>query len=170
MHFRRITSRCLLTLLLALQACATGPQLVNHSFSFNGWSDSWYSGPDSNVQLQEFSYGNQYHMTRKIVDSDEEFLAPRLGIHGPMPVGEFLYVRWRLKNTGEMIKHQVDLRNRLPKDMSDQTLTFVIKHKELYVYLVTNKSKPYGTPPITRTWLSNFSDTYEIYPASHLFN
>lgn len=86
-----------------------------------------------------------------------------------MPVGEFLYVRWRLKNTGEMIEHRVNLRNRLPKNMTHQTLTFAIEGKELYVYLVTNKAKPYETPPITKTWLSNFSDTYEIYPTTHAF-
>lgn len=169
MILKRFFALCLLIGLLTLQACANGPQLVFHSFSFDGWEDGWYSGPDSNVQLQEYSYGDRYHMVRKKAAPGEPRIPSNTSINGPMPVGEFLYVRWLLKDTGEMIEHRVDLRNRLPKSMINQTLTFTIDKKELFVYLVTNRAKPYGTPPITRTWLSNFSDTYEIYPATHSF-
>ena len=43
---------------LALQGCATGSREVFHSFNFDGWKDGWYNGPQSNVQLQEYSYGD----------------------------------------------------------------------------------------------------------------
>jgi hypothetical protein len=46
---------------LALTGCATGARQVFHSFDFDGWKDGWYSGPNSNVQLQEYSYGDRYH-------------------------------------------------------------------------------------------------------------
>ena len=152
--------------MLALQGCATGPRQVFHSFNFDGWKDGWYSGPQSNVQLQEYSYGDQYYMVRKKAKHDEEFLPPGTSVSGPMPVGEFLYVRWRLKDSGEMIEHRVDLRDRLPRDMSNKEITFVIDGKQLYVYVVTDQAKPYGTPPINKSWLSKQLITYEIYPSS----
>ncbi|MCW5655727.1 hypothetical protein [Hydrogenophaga sp.] len=123
------------------------------------------------MQLQEYSYGDQYHMVRAKVKADKAFLPPATHISAPMPVGEFLYVRWRLKDTGEMIEHRVDLRGRLPKNMSLQTLTFVIEGKNLYVYLVTDKPKKYwGEPPILKTYRSEPNITYEIYPKPHPFD
>lgn len=154
---------------LVLTGCATGPRQIFHSFNFDGWKDGWYSGPDSNVQLQEYSYGDQYHMVRKKVQPGESRIPANTSVSGPMPVGEFLYVRWRLKDIGEMVEHRVDLRDRLPRDMKNQEITFVIAGKDLYVYLITNQGKDYGTPPILRTWISKQYVTYEIYPNRHHF-
>jgi hypothetical protein len=154
---------------LALGGCATGPRLVFHSFNFDGWKDGWYSGPNSNVQLQEYSYGDQYHMVRKKVQPGETRIPANTNINGPMPVGEFLYVRWRLKDSGEMVEHRVDLRDRLPRNMENQEITFVIDGKDLYVYLITNQGKDYGTPPVLRTWISKQYVAYEIYPTRHHF-
>jgi hypothetical protein len=160
---------CLVTA-LTLTGCATGPRQVFHSFDFDGWDDGWYSGPNSNVQLQEYSYGDQYHMVRKKVQPGETRIPANTSVSGPMPVGEFLYVRWRIKDSGEMVEHRVDLRDRLPKDMHDQRVTFVIDGKDLYVYVVTNRPKPYyGAPPVLRNWLSKQMVSYEIYPTRHKF-
>jgi hypothetical protein len=152
-----------------MSGCATTPHKVFHSFNFDGWNDGWYTGPQSNVQLQEYSYGDQYHMVRRKVKEGELFLAPRTSVSGPMPVGEFLYVRWLLKDSQEMVEHRVDLSDRLPRDMQNQEITFVINGRQLFVYLVTDKGKPYGTPPVLKTWLSKQYVTYEIYPARHQF-
>ncbi len=153
-----------------MSGCATTPHQVFHSFTFDGWNDGWYTGPQSNVQLQEYSYGAQYHMVRKKVQPGELFLPPRTSINGPMPVGEFLYVRWLLKDSQEMIEHRIDLRDRLPRDMQNKTVTFVIDGKQLYVYLVTSQPKPYyGAPPIVRSWHSSSYFAYEIYPTRYQF-
>ena len=56
-----------------------------------------------------------------------------------MIIGEFLYVKWKINSTGEIFKDRVDLRNRLPKNLYDSTVYFVIKGPQLYVYLVTQK-------------------------------
>jgi hypothetical protein len=152
---------------LALQGCTgSGQRQVFHSFNFDGLNDGWYSGPQSNVQLQEYSYGDQYRMVRDKVKAGDEFLPPTTSVSGPMPIGEFLYVRWRLKDSGEMIEHRVDLRDRLPWDMRNKEVTFVIDGKQLYVYLVTDQGKEYGTPPVLKTWISKQYVTYEIYPSS----
>ena len=83
---------------------------------------------------------------------------------GPMPIGEFLYVKWRINATGEVLEERVDLRPLLPWNMGNHTVTFVIDGRQLYVYLVTDQLKPYKAPPILKTYLSKSTVTYEIYP------
>ena len=149
-------------LLLALAGCATGQsgKLVNHSFNFNGRNDGW----QQNIDLLEYSYGDQYLMVRRKA-AEGDILGPQASVSGPMPVGDFLYVRWRLKFTGEQVEQRVDLHDRLPKDMTDHEVTFVLEGRQLYVYLVTpERKKAYGEPPVLKTWRSNFAKTYEIYP------
>ncbi len=154
----------LVSLALALVACASGPKTAFHSFSFNGYdySDKW----DATIDLLEYSYGDQYRMVRDKVEAPRERLRPQSGVAGTMPVGEFLYVRWRIKATGEMREDRVDLRPLLPASMEDFRLTFVIDDKQLYVYLVTPKVKHVADPPLLKTTESWFHVTYEIYPSN----
>ena len=149
-----------LGLLFALAACATGPRLVPHAFNFDGWHDGWAE----QAELLEYSYGDQYRMTqRKAKEGD--FLGYRAAVNGPIPVGEFLYVRWRLKTTGEVLEQRVDLRGRLPHDMTDHELTFVIDGPQLYVYVITPQTQPPENRQRThRTWLSRYNKAYEIFP------
>lgn len=149
-------------LLLALTGCASGQgaKLVNHSFNFNGRNDGW----QQSIDLLEYSYGDQYVMVRRKA-AEGDTLGPQAGVSGPMPVGDFLYVRWRLKSSGEQVEQRVDLRDRLPRDMTDHELTFVVEGRQLFVYVVTpERKKAYGEPPVLRTWRSNFAKAYEIYP------
>ena len=157
----RLLTVLLLAVLLALPACATGsPQHQYHSFTFDGWSDKWAT----QVDLLEYSYGDQYQMVRRKARSEEQTLGYSSGVTGQMPVGEFLYVRWRIKETGEVIENRVDLRGKLATNMFQHKVTFVIDGKQLYVYLVTSTFKKTDTPPILKTYLSRFDITYEIYP------
>ena len=150
----------MLGLLLALAACASTPRLVWHAFNFNGWNDGWAR----QVDLLEFSYGDQYRETRA-KSTDGRTIGSSDSVNGPMPVGEFLYVKWRLKATGEVLEDRVDLRHRLPRDMTDHELTFVIDGRQLYVYVVTPQliTSQYKAP-LLRTWLSRYNVAYEIYP------
>jgi len=153
---------------LTLAGCAgmpsAGPKFAFHSFSFNGreYSDKWAA----TVDLLEYSYGDQYRMVRDKVEPTRERLGPSSGVSGAMPVGDFLYVRWRIKATGEVVDDRVDLRPLLPKDMTDHDLIFVIDGRQLYVYLVTPIPKHEGDPPILKTTMSRYSVTYEIYPTN----
>ena len=152
-------------LLLALGSCAAAPRqpnLVFHSFSFDGWSDNWYP----KAELIEYSYGDQYQMVRKAARPPESRLGPRTSIGGPMPVGEFLYVKWRIQASGEVREERVDLRPLLPADMDHHGLTFVIEGQQLYVYLVTPKPKHEDDPPLLKTTKSRYHLTYEIYPTN----
>lgn len=51
--------------------------------------------------------------------------------------GDFLYVKWRLKQTGEVYEDTVDLKSRLPADITDHRIHFVIRGPQLYVYLIS---------------------------------
>ena len=110
----------LLCLALCLTACATGPKQPYHAFSFDGWSDKWAT----QVDLLEYSYGDQYRMVKDKVRPEKERLGPRSNVNGPMPVGEFLYVKWRIKATGEVLENKVDLRNRLATNMFESQSDF----------------------------------------------
>ena len=166
----RFLRRALLILWLAvgLAACATGPRLVSHSFSFDGLSDHWAE----TVDLLAYAYGDGYHMVREdLSNPSHSGLANKPGlptgrsINGPMPVGEFLFVKWRVKATGEVLDQRVDLRNRLPKDMADHELTFVLEGPQLYVFVVTPVAqKPWGKAATHKTWLSAYRVPYEICP------
>lgn len=150
----------MLGLLLALTACASTPRLVPHAFNFEGWNDGWAKQAD----LLEYAYGDAYAPVRD-KSRDGSGIGYSWGVNGPMPVGDFLYVKWRLKGTGEVLEDKVDLRHRLPRDMTDHELTFVIEGRQLYVYVVTPKRRmAQEKAPLLRTWRSKFAVAYEIYP------
>lgn len=158
----RLVAVALLATLTVLSGCATGPKLVAHAFSYDGRSDDprWAN----QVHLLEYSYGDKYHMVRDTVKYGKESVPYSSSVNGSMPVGDFLYVKWRIKETGEEIEDKVDLRNRLPDNMFDHRITFVIDGKQLYVYLVTPQAKKTDAPPILKTTKSRYYVTYEIYP------
>lgn len=160
--WRRIAS--LLFLAAALSACATGPRLVAHAFTFDGWNDGWAN----TIDLLEFQYGDQYKMVQR-VSRDGSGLGYRFGVNGEMPIGDFLKVKWRIKQSGQVIEDRVDLRGRLPNDMQGQTVTFLIEGLQLYVFLVTPveiKKRLSDRPK--RTWHSRYNLSYEVYPSNEL--
>ena len=125
---------------LLFTACAIGPRQPYHSFSFNGRFDKW----ENHVDLLEYSYGDQYYRVRNSIYQPRspvfkgmDRLPSGTSTNGPMPVGEFLYVKWRIRSSGKVAEHRVDLRDKLPRDMFSHRITFVIDGPQLYVYLVT---------------------------------
>ena len=153
----------LIAVTLFLWGCAAvGPRQPDHSFAFDGWYDGWAK----QVDLLEYRYGNKEQMTFRVVKPGEASLNRQSIISGSMPIGEFLYVKWRIKETGEVLEDRVDLRQLLPWNMGNHKVTFVIDGRQLYVYLVTNQPKPYRSPPILKTYLSDSRVTYEIYPTN----
>ena len=126
--------KCILAcmVLFGLTACATGGIMANHTFSFDTIADS----PD--IEVLDYQYGNGRQFGTR---ADKERIAlgqkfARGGVFGAMPPGEFLYVKWRIKNSTQTFEDKVDLRSRLPKDMEGLTVHFVIKASQLYVYVI----------------------------------
>lgn len=136
--FTQSSMRRLAWLLLAVcvsvqVACATTPRVTNHTFEFDARWDS------PGIEILNYRYGNskqpgarppEYMLTKGKV-------AQQVGISGDMLRGDDLYVKWRIKSTGEIFEDTVNLKDRLPADIINHRIRFIIKGPQLYVYLVT---------------------------------
>lgn len=119
------------TSVVVLVACATG--LTNHSFSF----DARWDSPD--VEVLDYQYGNSKQPGARPPEYSrrEGKVRQYVGITGDMLRGDFLYVKWRIKKTGEVYEDTVDLKSRLPADIMSHLIHFVIQDTRLYVYLIS---------------------------------
>lgn len=125
-----------------LAACASRGTIVDHAFSFDTFSDS----PE--VEVLDYRYGDSKLPGASVDDTQRQGQAPqRINISGPMRLGDSLYVKWRVKTSGAVYERTVDLRNRLPRDMTGQRIHFVPMGSQLSVYLVSPQVRPNDTPP-----------------------
>lgn len=125
-------------LLAALTACAAG--LVKHSFGFDVVSDS------PGITVLNYQYGNsQISATRADISKER----PRAGasVNGEMLRGDFLYVKWRVDSTGKVYEDTVDLKSRLPRDITNHEIYFIVKGTQLTVYLITPERRPPDMAP-----------------------
>lgn len=126
----------------ALQGCAFGrPTMIHHSFSFSTLRDS------PGVEVLNYRYGdckefgtcaNKYR-----VAEGKTFTGGRVA--GWYPRGEYLYVKWRIRETGQVYEDKADLTKRLPSDISDCRIHFALKGAQLYIWLMP----PPGTWPVS---------------------
>jgi len=132
-------------LLTTLTVCATGgPQLVDHAFGFDAVRDS----PDA--QILDYRYGDSQLPGARASKSEirREVVRQGTNINGPMRRGDSLYVKWRIKSTGQIYEDTVDLKSRLPRDITHDRIHFIVKGSQLYVYLITSeKLRPNPCPP-----------------------
>ncbi len=128
---------------VALAACATGPALVEHGFSFDARQDR----PE--VEVLDYRYGDsrQPGARAELEDVRMGTIVQQWSVYGAMLRGDFLFVKWRLKRTGQVYEDTVDLRSRLPADITDHRIHFAIKGSHLYVYLISPKRRPPDMPP-----------------------
>ncbi len=148
---------------LVLQSCsAFGREpMVYHSFEF----DLRHESPGIDVLDYQYGDGKQIGTRMYISPKDPPAVERQSGTTGNIPRGEFLYVKWRINATGEIYEDRVDLRNRLPTDITDYTITFFMKGPQLYVYLISPESdrrpKSWQKGPIR---LYSYLKQYQIYP------
>ncbi|HUX81328.1 MAG TPA: hypothetical protein VMV35_00675 [Halothiobacillus sp.] len=128
--------------LVGLSACATGPRLTDHAFSFDARWDS------KDVEVLDYRYGD-YVMTRApAYQLRQGQVGQMTNINGPFPRGDTLYVKWRIKSTEEIFEDTVDLKSRLPDDITRHRIYFIIKGPQLNVYLISpEKLNPNPCPP-----------------------
>jgi len=133
----------LLVFTCILTACGAGGRVVNHSFGF----DIRKAVPP--VEVLEYRYGvSGMTGTRPPEWALKEGKSFRYeGVTGPIPVGDSLYVKWRIKDTAQVFEDNVDLRHRLPSNIKDHSIYFDIKGPRLYVYLISPEYLPKGSPP-----------------------
>lgn len=157
---------------VVLSGCVFGPDAPDHEFTFSAVRES----PD--IEVLNYKYGNS--RLPGVQPSDWALQSGRIeqetGVHGPMLRGEFLYVKWRVKQTGQVYEDRVDLRHRLPADLTDCEIHFVVKGTQLYVYVISPEKvsghcpedahKAYMTTPPQDYVLLRFCDEKitQIYP------
>jgi len=134
--------------------------IVNHAFEFNMLTDN----QDSIVL--DYRYGDTKSPTaRNPIDLAKEGESLQsTNIYGPMLRGEFLYVKWRNKTTAQIYEDNVDLRKRLPSDITDKKVYFMIRGAQLFVYLISlNEERP-ATVPVEGPRAYRSFKTIRIYP------
>lgn len=142
------------------------PRWAFHGLSYNQAVDM------PQVDILDCLYGNALgaHTQREV----DEGLARRGecgNIFGTGPIGDFLYVKWRDKATGQVYEDRVDLKSRLPsaKEMHGQTIYFLIDDNQLYVYLIPDRdwdTKRNHLPPGKPT---NGPDGYDFLEVKTLY-
>lgn len=120
-----------------------------HSFSFNADSES----PDVEVLNYQYGEKSEYEAEGAVglrppaYRLEKGDVLTATGVSGNLPRGDYLYVKWRVKETGQIYEDKVDLTKRLPKDITNTELHFVVRGSQLYVYLVPPEpAKPKDNP------------------------
>ena len=137
--------------------------LVRHSFEFGTIRDS------PNAVVLDYQYGSskQFGMRAnpEMVQLGRTFGQWR--IHGGMPRGEFLFVKWRLLPSGEEYEDHVELRQRLPADITDHRIHFVVRGSQLYLYVISPEHvrRPAGSPPGPIKMYGDLQQIQESIPA-----
>ena len=142
----RLLVAMFLAQLLFLSACATAQPRVDHAFGF----DTRLESPG--VEVLDYQYGTSNQTGTRAPDwvVKEGRVSGGTNINGPMLRGEYLRVKWREKQSGEVREETVDLRNRLPGNITDHRIHFVIRGTNLYVYAISPEKVPGLCPADTR--------------------
>ncbi len=133
---------------------------ATHTFSFDARGDS----PD--IDILDFHYGGNDHPSVRGCPRHPDQCKPPFYstvAHANMEVADQLYVKWQIRTSGEIYEDVVNLRDRLPSDMTGQRIHFIVNLDRLHVYLIgANKVVPDPCPPIgRRAELSMSSNSYE---------
>lgn len=130
-----------------LTACSEEKRFAFHGLTYNQAVDM------PQVEILDCLYGDGLGAhTRQEVEAGKARRGECGNMFGDMPIGDFLYVKWRDKATGKEYEDRVDLRKRLPspKKMHGTRISFLIDDNQLYVYLIPERdldSKRNHLPP-----------------------
>ena len=162
-----------------LMACGHGMtigeqwgKVVNHGFEFNAATDS------DDIEVLNYEYSKRKPSRDQLLGVGGNRIAQASHIYGGFPVGDFIYMKWRIRSTGEVFEDRVNLRGRLPSDITDHKIYCVIDGKQLYVLLIPssyfrnrvatdelNKSKSEINNPLTKVLHSYILHRVrQIYP------
>jgi hypothetical protein len=158
---RKLVWCVLWTHLFVLAGCNVfGPQVVDHAFSFDLGYD------DQDAVVLNYRYGNTklpISPTKEQIEAGQTFYYQ--SVQGPMLRPDFLYVKWRIKSTGQVYEDTVDLRHRLPAGLKHHRVTFLIRGPQLYIYLIppNTEKRPPGAPS-NGPHMYDYLNTVTIYP------
>jgi hypothetical protein len=155
---RLLLACCMLGALFS-GACASGPAVVDHAFGFDARVDS------PGIEILNFRYGaSGMPGTSGDVGIRQFGRSPQVtGINGPMPLGDTLTVKWRIKATGQEFEDTVNLKPRLPSDMANQRIHFSVKESQLFVYVIDPVPRP-ADWPVVGPRKFQYEKVRQIYP------
>jgi len=146
---------------------ASGPKMANYTFQFGGADEN------KDIEILDYRYGDSKIDPRvDITRPDKDRMATghisqSENAYGRFPVGDFLWVKWRVQSTGKVYEDKADLKSRFAPDMEDKILHFLIKGPQLYVYLIEGntleKAHAKGAPDCPNTSYKGYKCT-ELYP------
>jgi hypothetical protein len=149
---------------MTLCACATqseaAPQIVDHAFTFDARVDS----PDTLILQFKYGVGGS-PQTQGPFWKDEDVVRQGTNINGYMPLGDSLYVKWRIKSTGQVYEDSVNLKGLLPHDMHQHRVTFIASGSQLSIFLVEPSPRPPNWP-IAGPRKFQYEKVRQIYPVS----
>ena len=140
-----------------LVGCATNRDVVPHGFFFNFITES----PEA--ELIDYRYGESKNPAARSYRELYGRTKQGGGTYGAMLRGDELYVKWRLKTTGEVFEQTVDLRKRLPEKIEGCEISFLVHGDQLYVYLIMPERRGKDELPIGPK-VTQYRKTVVLYP------
>ena len=125
-------------------ACAAGPEIVDHSFQFDAIRDS------PGITVLDYRYGDSKTPGTR---GDESYIRAgnplqSINVNGAMRRGDALWVKWKVLAENKIYEDTVDLKTRLPGNISEHILYFRVEGAQLYVYLVSPERRKNDEPAV----------------------
>ena len=170
----RLALACLSTLLISisLTSCATtslgqGEALqkrVDHGFTFDVQSDS------PGHYLLDYRYGDSKMPVTAPPDwmRASGTMRQQGSIFGAVPIGNDIYVKWRVDATNQVYERVVNLAGLLPKNMTGYRLKFVLKNDMVYVYAISPEKAPPNWPRYDPSPRWTEYKVFSVYPTNNV--
>lgn len=158
LHFTLKRNVLVALLSLLLSACSVFSPKLLHGFGFDVL-------PSSGAELLDWRYGsgNEFYLRAYPPDVSRGKIKSSGSVAGFMEVGQSLYVKWKVVESGQILEKTIDLRGKLPNNMTDHDIYFEIDHAQLIVFLKTpvirGISDPVVGPPQYRRYV-----VIKLYP------
>lgn len=145
--------------LLSFMVACGNSRLAYHTFQFDARLDS----PDA--EILDYRYGQSKQPGARPPEwALQAGKVPQANATiGEMLRPDELFVKWRVKSSGEIFQDTVDLRKRLPSDITNQTIYFVVKGPQLYVFLISKELRPPNEAP-TGPRMYHHAKVRTVYP------
>jgi hypothetical protein len=151
--------------LLTMYGCAVGPKKALHSFSF----DARFHMND--IEVVDFRYGSgpKFPIRTRCMPIPEDGgkCLQRVSANLLEELAETLWVKWKIVSTGEIVEDTIVLAKWLPLKMDGATLFFIIRGRQLTLYVDTEEPRPKGFPNYEGV-RNQYTKVYKIYPESDL--
>jgi hypothetical protein len=153
-----------LLLFIGMQGCAVTTVPEWHSFEFDAVFEM------NDIEIIDFRYGNgpafpARTRCRPVSERDNKCLQ---GTSANLltEIGETLWVKWKVKSSGLVYEDTIEIKKLLPKSIKGMTIFFVIRDKQLSLYLNTMQPRPLDWPVYQA--VRKAGKIYQIYPTSNL--